>query len=181
MLIPPPPFAPVPLLFFVAAESDVHVFLREAHHLLEGCPALVEGVEADLDAHARKKKALRLADKAWVVEHTAPLAGMVTAATEVEPARLRLGKGRPRTPAYVVALAVLLRGYFGAGFKSWDNATMMQESTTLQVVFANLGMSMPKPSTFTELVNAVSNATRSRFLDAHKLLERWASGSTTSP
>jgi hypothetical protein len=69
---------------------------------------------------------------------------------------------RPRTPAYIVLFALMLRGYFGAGFKACDATTMMQESITLHVFFANLGMKMPGRSTLTELVNAVTNGTRLR-------------------
>ncbi len=166
MLLPAAPFSAVPMLFLVAADSDLLLFLKEAHALLSGAPTLVERVDADLDTHGRNKKAMRLADKGWMAEHTAPLPGVALASAEVDAAKLILEEGRPRTPAYVVAVVLLLRGYFGAGFKSWDSATMMLESTSLQVLFANLGLRMPKPSTLTELVNAVSNATRSSFLDA---------------
>ncbi len=166
MLLPAAPFSAVPILFLAAANSDLLMFLKEAHALLSGAPTLVQRVEADLDAHGRNKKAMRLADKEWIAKQTAPLPGIALAAAEVDPAKLILEQGRPRTPAYVVALVLLLRGYFGAGFKSWDGATMMLESTSLQVLFANLGLRMPKPSTLTELVNAVSNATRLSFLDA---------------
>jgi hypothetical protein len=63
-------------------------------------------------------------------------------------------------------MAVLLRGYFAAGFKANQVATMMQESMTLHLFFTNLGLKMPGRSTFTELVNAVTNETRQRILDA---------------
>jgi IS5 family transposase len=77
-----------------------------------------------------------------------------------------LQQGRPRTSAYIVLVALLLRGYSGAGFKSADVTSFMLESTTLRVLFANLGLSMPGRSTLTELANAVSNETRLLVLDA---------------
>jgi hypothetical protein len=160
MTIPSDPFATVAVFFLVAADSDLLQFLREAHGLLLGCPSLVEFAEADLDAHARAKKALRVADAAWVAGEPAV----------IDPAKLTLEQGRPRTPAYVVLIALLLRGYFGAGFKSCDVATMMQESITLRIFFHNLRLEMPAYSTLTELVNAVSNETRLRILDAQMAL-----------
>ena len=75
MILPTAPFDVVPLLFLAAADSDLLLFLREAHALLVGCPALVERAEEDLDAHGCGKKALRVADAAWRAERTAPLPG----------------------------------------------------------------------------------------------------------
>jgi len=167
MALPTSPFSPVPLLFLSAPDSDLMAFLDEARGLVAGCPGLVDAVEADLDAHGRNKKALRVADAAWVAAaQTSSLPGHTRAPIVVDPAGLDLAQGRPRTPAYVVLTALLLRGYFGAGFKACDTATMMLESRTLEVFFANQGLRMPGQSTLTELVNAVSNETRLLILDA---------------
>lgn len=166
MILPASPFEAVPLLFLSAVDSDLLLFFEEAHRLLVGFPALVTSAEADLDAHGRAKKALRVADAAWVAERTAPLPGHEIDPTVIDPSRLRLLRGRPRTPAYVVLIAVVLRGYLGAGFKACDVATMMVESVTLRVLFANLGLTMPGRSTLTELCNAITNTTRQCILDA---------------
>jgi hypothetical protein len=166
MQLPSSPFDAVPTLFLEPADSDLLSFLREAHGLFVGWPDLIARAEADLDAHGCSKKAIRLADAAWIAGRTAPLPGWTNESPVVDPAQLTLAQGRPRTPAYVVLMALLLRGYFGAGFKSWDSATMMQESITLHVFFTNLGLKMPGLSTLTELVNAISNETRLRILDA---------------
>src|SRR5258708_29694715 len=170
MPLPTAPFDPVPLLFLTTVDSELLVFLREAHGLLVGCPALIERAEADLDAHGCSKKALRVADAVWRAERTAPLPGCASEPAAIDPTRLKLAQGRPRTPAYVVLIAVLLRGYFGAGFKSCDATTMMQESISLRVFFTNLGLRMPGRSTLTELVNAISNETRQCLLDAQVAL-----------
>jgi hypothetical protein len=167
MVLPNAPFATVPLLFLVAPiESELLVFLQEAHRFVSAFPGLVALVEADLDAHGCHKKALRLEDAAWREAHTAPLPGVVTEPATVDPTRLKLLQGRERTPAYVVLMALLLRGYFAAGFKANQVATMMQESLTLHLFLENLGLKMPGRSTLTELVNAVTNETRLRILDA---------------
>lgn len=166
-MVPLAPFDAVPtLLLSAAADSDLLQFLQEAHSLLVANPALVARAEADLDAHGCAKKALRVADAEWQAERTAPLPGYISTPIVVDPTRLVLAQGRPRTPGYVVLIAALLRGYFGAGFKSCDAATMMQESVTLRIFFANLMLPMPARSTLTELVNAISNETRRLILDA---------------
>lgn len=164
------PFAALPLLFLVPSDSNLLAFLREAHALLVAAPELVRSAEADLDAHGCRKKALRMADAAWRAERTALLPGHANATAAIDPATLKLAQGRPRTPAYVVLIALLLRGYFGAGFKACEAETMMQESITLRIFFANLGLDMPGPSTLTELVNAISNKTRELLLDAQMAL-----------
>ncbi len=164
------PFAALPLLFLVPGDSNLLAVLQEAHGLLVAFPELVRRAEADLDAHACRKKALRMADAAWRAEHTAPLPGHATAPAAIDSSTLKLAQGRPRTPAYVVLIALLLRGYFGAGFKACEAETLMQESITLRIFFANLGLDMPGQSTLTELVNAISNKTRELILDAQAAL-----------
>jgi hypothetical protein len=166
-MIPMTPFDAVPLLFLsAAADSKLLMFLQEAHALIQGCPGLMASAEADLDAHGCGKKALRLADAAWRAERTATLPGCWSEPSMIASSELKLAQGRPRTPTYLVLIAVVLRGFFGAGFKSCDAATMMQESITLRLFFANLGLAMPGRSTLTELVNAISNRTRLLILDA---------------
>ena len=126
MTRPSSPFAPIPVLFLEATDSDLLQFLREAHELVLGCPGLADAVERDLDTHSLKKKALRVADAVWLADRTAPLPGWARDDISVDPASLVLGHGRTRTPSYVVLMAVLLRGYFGAGFKACETATMLR-------------------------------------------------------
>jgi IS5 family transposase len=63
-------------------------------------------------------------------------------------------------------MAMLLRGYLGEGFKARDTRSLQAESITLRTMFANMGVRQPRPGTLTELVNAVSIATRERVLTA---------------
>jgi len=176
MTFPATPFAAVPTLLLVPPDSDLRLYLQEAHQLVIAEPALLAAVEADLDTHGKRKKAMRLADARWRAERSRTLPGLAVPSDPFDPVTLTLGAGRPRTPAYVVLMFVLLRGYTGGGFKSCDAATLMLESITLHVFFANLGLAVPGASTLTELVNAVSNDTRSLVLDAQVrqiLREQW--------
>jgi hypothetical protein len=161
------PFTPVLQLFLSAPDTELMSFLQQAHELLSHFPGLLASAEADLDAHARGKKALRLADATWKAQRTALLPGFASEPAVPEATRLTLAQGRPRTPTYVVLIALLLRGFFGEGFKSADAMTLMLESITLHVFFTNLGLQkIPGASTLTELVNAISNQTRELILDA---------------
>ena len=163
--VPTSPFAPIVPLFLGPVDSDLYAYLQEAHRLIQENPSLVEAVEKDLDAHGLRKKAKRVADARWLAEQTRNLPGIPEPAQEPDDPRV-LRQGRTRTPAYVVLIALLLRGYWGAGFKSARVASQMLESTTLCVFFTNLDVEMPGRSTLTELVNAVSNDTRLLVLDA---------------
>jgi hypothetical protein len=166
MTIPHAPFAPISTLFLCAPDSDLSMFLDEVHRLATGAPALLAAIDSDLDAHGRRKKALRLADEDWARRRSGTLLTHEAEPTTFDPDKLVLAEGRPRTPAYVVLVALLLRGYFGAGFKACSATTLLLESKTLHVLFQNLGMKLPGRSTLTELINAVTNDTRRKVLDA---------------
>jgi hypothetical protein len=136
--LPQSPFAPVSPLLLTPADSDLQEFLKQAHSLIEYCPFLVAAVDADLDQHGLRKKALRLADERWLAERTSSL---LPSKPQPEPKDVKapaLEQGRPRTPGYVVLISMLLRGFFGAGFKARDVTSMMLESITLLVFFQNL-------------------------------------------
>jgi len=163
--VPASPLDPITPLFLGPVDSLLSAFLKEAHGLIQGEPSLVEAVERDLDAHGLRKKAMRVADARWLEEQTRKLPGIPEPALEPDDPRV-LRQGRPRTPAYVVLIALFLRGFWGAGFKSAKVTSQMVESITLRVFFTNLDLDMPGRSTLTELVNAVSNDTRLLVLDA---------------
>lgn len=167
--VPASPFAPIVPLFLDPVDSDLCAFLEGVHALIQEFQSLVASVDKDLDALGLRKKALRVADAQWCADRTARLPGMPEPAHDPDKP-LVLMEGRPRTPGYVVLVALLLRGYSGAGFKSADVTSAMAESITLRVFFTNLGLQMPGRSTLTELVNAISNETRLSLLDAQLAL-----------
>jgi hypothetical protein len=155
------PFRAVPMLFLSPPDSELFALLEEANRLVEREPRLLELIEEDLDRHGKDKKALRLQDDEWRRARSEGLPTLALEFASVEPDKLRLGIGRPRTSAYVVYMFLVGRGFCG-GFKSSETMTLLQESTTLAVFLANHGRSMPGLSTLNELVNAVSNETRER-------------------
>ena len=59
----------------------------------------------------------------------------------------------------------MIRGYSG-GFKTNAARVLREESVTLTVFLANLGLHLPGASTLNEHANHVSNATRQFILDA---------------
>lgn len=136
---------------------------------------ILDSIDADLNLHGQRKKALRILDEQWVEAKTKPLPAIEPMTTVVTAESLVLETGRPRTNAYVVYLFLVGRGFFG-GFKSADTTTLLLESMSLRVFLANQGMLLPGRSTLTELVNAVSAGTREKILDAQLrevLKENW--------
>ncbi len=174
--LPTVPFAPVPLLFLRApSESDFFTFLDEAHRIVAGEPTILAAIDADLDLHGQRKKALRIQDEQWNQGRNQALPTLDRVPATVPAEALQLGVGRPRTEAYVVYIFLCGRGFFG-GFKSSDATTLVLESTTLQVLLSNQGVRLPGRSTLTELANVVSLQTREKILDAQLravLHERW--------
>jgi IS5 family transposase len=161
--------APLPCLFLDVAVSDFASYLGVCLDLLRSAPHLIRLVDLDLDAHSKRKKAARLTDAQWKEgqRETLPLAQ--SGPEPIVPQSLSLAGGRPRTPALVVLVCLLARGYLG-GFKSSDADTLLAESKTLAVFLAHNGLTLPGRSTMTELTNAVTNETRSAILDAEVAL-----------
>lgn len=179
--VPDSPFAPAPVLFLDAPlESEFFTFLQEAHRLVAGEPTILDAIDADLDLHGQRKKAMRILDAQWNEAKSEPLPTIDRPPTTVVVESLVLSMGRPRTSAYMVYLFLAGRGFFG-GFKSADATTLVLESVTLRVFLANQNLWLPGRSTLTELVNAVSSETREKILDAQLrgvLKEGWDDGKT---
>ncbi|MFZ2956449.1 MAG: hypothetical protein WA705_06130 [Candidatus Ozemobacteraceae bacterium] len=176
--VPTAPFAPAPLLFLEPPESEFFMFLEEAHRLVAKNPTILDAIDADLDLHGQRKKAMRIQDVQWNEAKTQPLPTIDRLPANVVAESLILGAGRPRTNAYVVYLFLVGRGFLG-GFKSADATTLVLESVTLLVFLANQNLWLPKGNTITELVNAVSSETREKIFDAQLsvvLKEGWDGG-----
>ncbi|HLA41277.1 MAG TPA: hypothetical protein VJ417_14850, partial [Candidatus Glassbacteria bacterium] len=150
---------PAQIFFFGPTDSQLHHFLLETHQLVEFAPEILDRIQADLQAHALKKKIVREADRRFQESHTADLPALKIEWREVDPSRMRLEIGRPRLEPYVVCLFLMLRGFVG-GCKDQNARLLLEESITLHWWLGKLGLSLPPASTLSENLNAVSNATR---------------------
>jgi len=154
-------------LFFTAIDTKLAKVLAEAHDLASDCPEILSRIEADLDAAARRKKALRLLDARYAGEQTLPLpleALVEAAAKQIEAEELSLQVGRPRTHPMVVCFFLVLRGYFGSvsDHHSWER---FADSLTLRAYLEPYASRLPGRTTLLELLNQVSASTRSFILD----------------
>jgi hypothetical protein len=139
--------------------SQLHEFLQESHRIVEFEPAILQRIEADLDAYGLKKKALREADRRFLEGQTLDLPELRIELRQINPLNLELEVGRPRLEPYVVYMFLMMRGRFG-GCKDQDARLLQEESITLHCWMENLGINLPAASTLSDNLNAVSNSTR---------------------
>ena len=157
--VPPLPSQPLPRLFLMPVNTELHQFLIETHRIVEFEPAILERLESDLDAHGLKKKLLREADRRFLEGQTPDLTHLKMELRQIDPTQMALEIGRPRLEPYVVYLFLMLRGRLG-GCKDQDARLLQEESMTLHWWLENLELTLPPASTLSENLNAVSNATR---------------------
>ena len=163
--VPSHPFQAQPWLLLSVPDSDFYDFCLQAHSLALREPEILERIEADLEGATKEKKRLRLLDQRWVEGQTRDLPTVQFESQPLTAAELKLGEGRPRLSAFVVFIFLMIRGYSG-GFKTNAARVLREESVTLTVFLANLGLHLPGASTLNEHANHVSNATRQFILDA---------------
>ena len=143
-------------LFEIAPSSHVADLIDFAANLVNYDPKLLEAITDDLDAHALAKKEQRLDDKRWRDSQTEPLMEVPLN----KPGPLKLETGRPRIAPLCVLAFLLLRGWFGRGYKDGHFRTLTTESLSLRTFLENMGQSLPGAGTLEENLNAVSNTTR---------------------
>ena len=113
------PSQPLPRLFLMPVDSQLHQFLVETHRLVQFEPAILDHIESDLDAYGLKKKWLRQADQRFLERQTPDLPRLKMELRQINPTQIQLEVGRPRMEPYLVYLFLLLRGGFG-GCKDQD-------------------------------------------------------------
>lgn len=157
--VPSLPSQPLPRLFLMPVNTELHQFLIETHRIVGFEPAILERIESDLDAYGLKKKLLREADRRFLEGQTLDLMNLRIELRQIDPTKMELEIGRPRLEPYVVYLFLMLRGCLG-GCKDQDARLLQEESMTLHWWLENLELTLPPASTLSENLNAVSNATR---------------------
>ena len=98
--VPLLPSQPLPRLFLMPVDSQLHEFLRETHRIVEFEPAILQRIESDLDAYGLKKKLLREADRRFLEGQTFDLPTLKIELRQINPLNLELEVGRPRLEPY---------------------------------------------------------------------------------
>jgi IS5 family transposase len=157
--VPSLPSQPLPRLFLMPVNTELHQFLVQTHRIVEFEPAILQRIESDLNAYGLKKKLLREADRRFLEGQTPDLSHLRIELRQIDPTKMELEIGRPRLEPYVVYLFLMLRGRLG-GCKDQDARLLQEESMTLHWWLESLGLTLPPASTLSENLNAVRNATR---------------------
>src|SRR5688572_12102343 len=105
--IPLLPSQPLPRLFLMPVDSPLREFLVETHRIVQFAPAILDHIEADLDAHGLKKKLLREADRRFLEGRTLDLPSLKIELRHLDPTKLQLDIGRPRMEPYLVYLFLM--------------------------------------------------------------------------
>ena len=110
-----PSSTPVGNLFLPVPDTEFHDFLVHIDELVKFAPEILEAIERDLDKRGKKKKKGRLTDKRFAEEMTGELPGIQLEKYTVNDYELTLEVGRPRMPAYLVCVFLMMRGKHGSG------------------------------------------------------------------
>lgn len=150
----------------VEAEISSHLksFVNKCIEIAESHPRILEEINHDLDLHGLKKKAEREADRNFFREQNPSFEGLKDSMPPPS-CSLELEPGRPRMPAIVVFVLLLLRGRIG-GPKSSEFQLILRESITLRQFFDRHGCKVPGASTVADNINAVRISTLRLILPA---------------
>jgi IS5 family transposase len=156
---------PVGNLFLPVPDTDFRDFLDEVEELARFSPGIIEAIKQDLEANARTKKHLRLADRKFGESRTADLPDFHVEEAELLADELEIGTGRPRMSADLVYLFLMIRGFLGGSLASKPSRRFMCESMSLYGYLDNRGVRMPGVTTILENVNLVNAKTLNMILD----------------
>jgi hypothetical protein len=152
-------------LILPVPDTDFRDYLDEVDELVRFAPEIVGKVEKDLDAHALKKKRLRLADRKFFESQTDDLPELAVTERNILAEDLGLEVGRPRMSGAAVYLFLMLRGFLGS-LSSNPARRFLLESMSLDDFLRCRGLKIPGWTTILENVNAVSSATREMIMDS---------------
>ena len=101
-------------LILPVPDTDFRDYLDEVDELAGFAPEIAGRIEEDLDAHARKKKRMRLEDRKYFESQTGDLPQLDITECDILAGELDLAVGRTRMSAYAVYLFLMLRGFLGS-------------------------------------------------------------------
>ena len=144
------------MLLEAELSSSLSDFVNQSIEMATRSPDILAEVDHDLDVHGLKKKALRDADRLYFEQINPSFDAMADLPPEA--CSLELQSGRPRMPAIVVLVLLLVRGWLG-GPKSAHFQLILKESITLRRFFETHQINIPGASTVVDNINAVREPT----------------------
>jgi hypothetical protein len=144
-------------LFITIPDTDFRDYLDVVASFAESHPDVVASVEADQDRLALEKKQMREADKK--ISATPDFPNLEVNGIPASASIPTLMTGRPRTPAFLVFILYMLRGFLGS--VSDKQATRwMRESISLQSFLVDRHLRLPAETTMIENTNQIGAATQ---------------------
>jgi len=151
-------------LFLPVPDTDFRDFLEEVDEVVRFAPEIITAIEGDLDAHACRKKKLRVEDRKFFESHTEDLPHLGIEDAGLLSEALTLGVGRPRMPAEAVYVFLMLRGFLGS-LSTKQSRRFLHESMSLYEWLQSRGLEMPGVSTILDNLNVISHKTRELIFD----------------
>lgn len=152
-------------MFISAPKTDFADFWRETEEFIKKHPEILEAIEEDQKEVGRRKKELRIKDKQYQRKKNQQIDGVQLPEGEGNKEDLRLEGGRPRMSPWLVFMFLATRGYKG-GVSTREFQDFVRDSMTIHAALGRRGERMPGRTTISENLNAVSNRTRMRILEA---------------
>lgn len=146
-------------------DTEFRDFIEEIEKLPEINPGILKAIENDLDANARAKKQLRLADKKFHESLTSDFPEIDIDEIEQSDDEIEMGTGRPRMSADLVYLFIMIRGFLGGSLSSKKSRLFLRESMTLYAYLENRRLNMPGTTTILDNINLVSTETLNMIYD----------------
>lgn len=156
--------SPISNLFLPLPDTDFRTFLAEVDEFGRFAPEIITAIENDLDAHARKKKKLRLEDRKFREAQTEDFPELDFEDGELRSDDLKLAVGRPRMPGEAVYMFLMLRGFLGSLSKKQSQRFLL-ESMSVYSWLQIRGLEMPGISTILDNLNVITHATRELIFD----------------
>ena len=146
-------------------ETMLKEMLENANNLLKKNREILEDIKKDQDTLAREKKKLRLEDKKYYKSLTPDFLEFLVPEKKLEVDKLNLETGRPRMDPQLVYLFIVIRGYYGSvtNQKAFEQ---ILDSRTIDAILQGWNLKMPGRTTILENLNAISNETREKILNA---------------
>lgn len=152
-------------MFIASPKTDFADFWRETDEFIQKHPEILASIEKDQKRIGRAKKKLRVRDRRYELQKNEQIEGVKIPEGEVSKEALELEGGRPRMSPWLVFMFLATRGYKG-GVSTRKFQDFVQESMTIYAALQRRGEKMPGRTTISENLNAISNRTRLRILEA---------------